>query len=53
MNGSGLKEALCEIYAPTSVDNMLNRYAYISAVRGYTLTQYVLAGKILLLYYSG
>ena len=47
MNGSGLKEALCEIFAANSVNHVLNGHAYRRAVRGHTLTQSAIAGKIL------
>jgi hypothetical protein len=46
MQGSGMKEVLSEIYAPKSLEKMLNRHAYAS-VRAHTLLQLTLAIIIL------
>lgn len=47
MQGSGLKEVLTEIYAPKSLEKMLNGHAYARAVRAHTLLQLTLALRIL------
>ncbi|CAK1580968.1 unnamed protein product [Parnassius mnemosyne] len=47
MAGSGLKDVLCQIFAPNSVDKMLTGHAYSRAVRGHLLVQLVLAHIIL------
>ncbi|KYN00649.1 hypothetical protein ALC62_08572 [Cyphomyrmex costatus] len=43
MAGSGIKEVLSIIYAPNSVDKILNGYAYAKAVRGHTLLHLALS----------
>lgn len=43
MAGSDLKEVLSVIYAPNSVDKMLNGHAYVRAVRGHTLLHLALS----------
>lgn len=47
MQGSGIKEVLSEIYAPKSLEKMLNGHAYARAVRAHTLLQLALAITIL------
>lgn len=47
MQGSGMKEVLSKIYAPKSLEKMLNGVAYARAVRAHTLLQLTL-GKIIL-----
>lgn len=47
MQGSGIKEILSVIYAPNSIDKMLNGHAYSRAVRGHTLLHLALAMIIL------
>lgn len=47
MQGSGLKEVLSLIYAPNSLDKMLNGHAYARAVRAHTLLHLALATIIL------
>ncbi|KAK4885458.1 hypothetical protein RN001_001729 [Aquatica leii] len=47
MQGSGLKEVLSEIYAPKSLEKMLNGHAYTRAVRAHTLIHLTLALTIL------
>ncbi|CAF4182425.1 unnamed protein product [Rotaria magnacalcarata] len=43
MGGSGLKEVLCTVYAPLSVDHMLQGHAFARAVRGHILVQTALS----------
>lgn len=43
MEGSGFKEVLCVIYAPKSVDKILNGHAYARAVRAHTLLHLALS----------
>ncbi|GBN48106.1 hypothetical protein AVEN_204064-1 [Araneus ventricosus] len=43
MQGSGIKEVLSLIYAPNSLDKMLNGHAYARAVRAHTLLHLTLA----------
>lgn len=47
MDGSGLKEALCEIYAENSVAKMLEGKAYSRGLRGHSLVQVALSNIIL------
>lgn len=47
MAGSGLKELLCIVYAPLSVDKMLQGHAFARAVRGHFLATTALSNKIL------
>lgn len=47
MQGSGLKEVLAEIYAPKSLEKMLDGHAYARAVRAHTLLQLTLSLRIL------
>ncbi|KMQ84140.1 hypothetical protein RF55_18320 [Lasius niger] len=47
MDGSGIKEALKVIYAPNSVDKMLNGHAYARAIRAHTLLHLALSTIIL------
>jgi len=47
MEGSGLKEVLSIIYAPNSVEKMLNGHAYARAIRGHTLLHQALSAIIL------
>lgn len=47
MQGSGLKEVLSEIYAPKSLEKMLNGHAYARAVRAHTLLQLTVALTII------
>lgn len=46
MAGSGLKEALSVIYAPNSVDKILNGHAYSRAVRGHILLHLALSNIV-------
>lgn len=46
IGGSGLKEVLCEMYAPNSVDHMLSGHAYSRAIRGHKLVQAALSAII-------
>ncbi|KYN08838.1 hypothetical protein ALC57_19059 [Trachymyrmex cornetzi] len=46
MEGSGLKEAFCEIYAENSPDKALTGHAYARAVRGHFLVQLALSQLI-------
>lgn len=43
MDGSGLKEAFCEIYAENSSDKALSGHAYARAIRGHFLVQLALS----------
>jgi len=43
MQGSGIKEVLSLIYAPNSLDKMLNGHAYARAVRAHTLLHLTLS----------
>jgi len=43
MQGSGIKEVLSLIYAPNSLDKMLNGYAYARAIRAHTLLHLTLS----------
>ncbi|CAH0552820.1 unnamed protein product [Brassicogethes aeneus] len=43
MDGSGLKEAFCEIYAENSSDKALTGHAYARAIRGHYLVQLALS----------
>ncbi|CAF4905576.1 unnamed protein product [Pieris macdunnoughi] len=43
MQGSGIKEVLSLIYAPNSLEKMLNGHAYARAVRAHTLLHLTLA----------
>lgn len=47
MDGSGLREAFCKIYAKNSVEKALKGHAYARAVRGHFLTQLALMQIIL------
>ncbi|CAH2107273.1 unnamed protein product [Euphydryas editha] len=47
MGGSGLKELLCIVYAPLSVDKMLQGHAYARAIRGHFMATTVLFNTIL------
>lgn len=47
MEGSGLKELLCCVFAPNSVDKMLTGKAYSRAISGHLLVQTTLAQIIL------
>ncbi|GBN46390.1 hypothetical protein AVEN_23270-1 [Araneus ventricosus] len=47
MAGRGLKDVLCLVFAPNSVDKMLTVHAYSRAVRGHLLVQGVLTRIIL------
>ncbi|KAJ8878928.1 hypothetical protein PR048_019531 [Dryococelus australis] len=47
LDGSGLKELMCSICAPVSVDKMLQGRAFARAVRGHLLIQTVLSNIIL------
>lgn len=47
MDGNGIKEALKVIYAPNSVDKMLNGHAYARAIKAYTLLHLALSTIIL------
>lgn len=47
MAGSGLKEVLCLVYAPNSVDKMLTGQAYARAVWDHSLVHAVLAQILL------
>lgn len=47
MQGSGLKEALSQIYGPNSIKTILNGHAYSHAVWGHSLVHLVLMEKIL------
>lgn len=47
MNGSGLKELLSTVYAPLSVDKMLQGHAFARAVRGHLLVQTALSQIIM------
>lgn len=47
MDGSGLKESFCEVYAENSVDKILSGHAYARAVRGYLLHHLALSQIIL------
>lgn len=47
MAGSGIKEALSVIYAPNSVDKMLNGHAFARSVRGHTLLRLALSTIVL------
>lgn len=38
MEGSGLKELFCEIYAENFVDKILKGHSYARAVRGHIIT---------------
>lgn len=46
MDGSGLKEAFCEIYAENSSDKALSGHAYARAIRGHFLVQLALSELI-------
>lgn len=46
MGGSGLKELLSTVYAPTSVEKMLQGHAFARAVRGHLITQTALSNII-------
>lgn len=46
MDGSGLKEAFCEIYAANSSDKALSGHAYARAIRGHFLVQLALSELI-------
>lgn len=46
MDGSGLKEALCTIYASNSVDKMLTGHAYARAIRGHFLVHLALSTTV-------
>lgn len=50
MDGSGLKEALSEIYAEKSVEKALLGHAYARAIRGHFLVQIALTNKIFSLF---
>lgn len=43
IQGSGIKEVLSLIYAPNSLDKMLNGHAYARAVRAHTLLHLTLS----------
>lgn len=43
MAGSGLRDLLSTIYAPTSMNKMLSGHAYSRSFRGHVLVQLVLA----------
>jgi len=43
MQGSGIKEVLSLIYAPNSLDKMLNSHAYARAIRAHTLLHLTLS----------
>nr|XP_018912013.1 PREDICTED: uncharacterized protein LOC109040498 [Bemisia tabaci] len=47
MNGSGLKELLCTVYAPNSVEKMMTGHAYSRALRAHFLTYQALTEIIL------
>jgi len=47
MSGSGLNEILSIIYAPVSVEKMMNGHAYVRAVRGHLLVHLAL-GRIIM-----
>ncbi|GBM64301.1 hypothetical protein AVEN_189107-1 [Araneus ventricosus] len=47
MAGSGLKDVLCLVFAPNSVDKMLTGHAYSRTVRRHLLVQGVLTRIIL------
>lgn len=47
MGGSGLKELLSTVYAPVSVDEMLQGLAFARAVRGHLLVQTALSNIVL------
>ncbi|GBP17708.1 hypothetical protein EVAR_8697_1 [Eumeta japonica] len=46
MDGSGLKEAFCEIYAENSSEKALSGHAYARAIRGHFLVQLALSELI-------
>lgn len=46
MDGSGLKEAFCEIYAENSSDKALSGHAYARVIRGHFLVQLALSELI-------
>lgn len=43
VDGSGLKEVLSKMYAPNSIDKMLDGYAFARSVRGHTLLRLALS----------
>lgn len=47
MDGSGLQEALCELYAENSVDKIIKGHAYARSVRAHILIQLALSQHIL------